>query len=155
MKNVLFVIDSLSCGGAEKSLVSLLPLLNSDKYNLFLWMRHPYGEFKYLLPDNVNIVKEPSYNVYERLKLRIGKIFYSVAIRFNKLIGKKEHSAETLYKCQGWAMKVPEGEWDVAVAYQQGLPTYLVADKISARKKIAWINVNVFAAGYNTLYNLQ
>ena len=30
-KKVLFMIDSLTCGGAEKSLVSLLPLLNYDK----------------------------------------------------------------------------------------------------------------------------
>ena len=34
-KKILFVIDSLVCGGAEKSLVSLLPLLNRNKYELY------------------------------------------------------------------------------------------------------------------------
>ena len=33
-KKVLFMIDSLTCGGAEKSLVSLLPLLNYDKVDV-------------------------------------------------------------------------------------------------------------------------
>ena len=153
MKKVLFVIDSLTCGGAEKSLVSLLPLLNPKKYDLFLWMRHHGGEFVSLLPSDIKIVSSPSYSFFERVKCFVGRIVYSLTIRIHSLWRKKEHLAETLYKSQGWAMKVPEGEWDVAIAYQQGLPTYLVAEKIPARKKIAWINVNVFAVGYNTSFN--
>ena len=35
-KEVLFMMDSLTCGGAEKSLVSLLPLLDYDKVNVTL-----------------------------------------------------------------------------------------------------------------------
>ena len=47
------------------------------------------------------------------------------------------------------------GEWDVAIAYQQGLPTYLVASKIKAKHKMAWVNVDMFKAGYNVEFNLK
>lgn len=153
--SVLFIIDSLTCGGAEKSLVSLLPLLNKDKYDIYLWMRSPGGAFMPLVPNNIHIVEQPSYNVIEKTKMLLGRLLFSLKLRINKLFGKAEHGAETLWKCQGWAMKVPEGKWNVVVAYQQGLPTYLVAEKFSGCKKLAWVNANVFKAGYNTNFNIK
>lgn len=152
-KKVLFIIDSLTCGGAEKSLVSLLPLLNKEKYNIFLWMRSPGGAFVPLVPKDVHIVAQPQYGMIGRLLLKAGGILYSMMLRWNKLTGKKEHGAETLWKCQGWAMKVPQDKWDIVVAYQQGVPTYLVADKFKECKKLAWVNADVFKAGYNTIFN--
>ena len=152
-KKILFIIDSLTCGGAEKSLVSLLPLLNTDKYELYIWMRQQGGAFAPLLPNNVNIVSEPKYNAFELLLLQLGRVAFSLRLRWNRLTHKKEHAAETLWKCQGWAMKVPKGKWDVVVAYQQGVPTYLVAEKFYGCKKMAWVNVDVFKAGYNIAYN--
>ena len=52
-KKVLFVIESLGCGGAEKSLVSLLSLLDRRKYDLYIWMIHREGAFKHLLPNDI------------------------------------------------------------------------------------------------------
>ena len=43
--------------------------------------------------------------------------------------------------------------YDVAIAYQQGLPTYLLKDHIIAKKKIAWINADIFSVGYNKQVN--
>lgn len=153
MKKILFVIDSLNCGGAEKSLVSLLSLLNKDKYNISLWMLSPGGAFLSLLPDYISIVSQPKYNVIEKIKCYIGRILFSIMIRLKKVFHKKEHGAETLWKNMGWTMKVPQGEWDIAFAYQQGVPTYLVAEKIIAKKKFAWVNADIFKAGYNIKFN--
>ena len=36
MKKILILIDSLTCGGAEKSLISLLPLLDYSKVRVDL-----------------------------------------------------------------------------------------------------------------------
>lgn len=152
-KKILFVIDSLTCGGAEKSLVSLLPLLDKEKYEVSLWMLSPIGPFVSLVPKDVRIIEQPSYNRFEQLKLRMGRFYYSLLIRVMRLLNIKEHGAETLWKCIGWAYKIPKGEWDVVFAYQQGFPTYLVAEKFKATKKFAWVNVNIFAAGYNTQFN--
>lgn len=153
MKKILFVIDSLNCGGAEKSLVSLLSLLNKDKYNISLWMLSPGGAFLSLVPDYISIVSQPKYNVIEKIKYYIGRILFSIMIRLKKVFHKKEHGAETLWKNMGWTMKVPQGEWDIAFAYQQGVPTYLVAEKIIAKKKFAWVNADIFKAGYNIKFN--
>ena len=154
-KKILFVIDSLGCGGAEKSLVSLLPLLNRDKYEIHLWMLHRGGAFEGLIPNHVLIEATPSYSYWEGMRMHWAHFRYSLSFRLKNLMGKHEHGAETLWKCVGGAFQVPKQEYDVAIAYQQGFPTYLVATKIHAKKKIAWINVNIFNAGYNTLFNAK
>lgn len=155
MKRVLFIIDSLTCGGAEKSLVSLLPLLDREKYELHLWMLSRGGEFESLLPADVIVEHGPRRSKMGKLKSFLGQVMFSFMLRFNRCIGHKEHPAETLWKSKGWAMTGIPGEWDVAIAYQQGLPTYLVANKVKAKHKLAWINVDIFKAGYNVVFNLR
>lgn len=152
-KRILFVIDSLVCGGAEKSLVSLLPLLNQDKYEIHLWILHRGKVFESLLTDDVIIEPEPNYNLFERVLMHIGKMRYSFLYRVMQAAGKHEHMAETLWKCIGRVYKTPESLYDVAVAYQQGVPTYLVATGIKAKRKIGWINADIFAAGYDKDFN--
>lgn len=155
MKRVLFIIDSLTCGGAEKSLVSLLPLLDRKKYELHLWMLNRGGEFESLLPADVIVEHGPRRSTMGKLKSFLGQVMFSFMLRFNRCVGHKEHPAETLWKSKGWAMTGIPGEWDVAIAYQQGLPTYLVASKIKAKHKMAWVNVDMFKAGYNVEFNLR
>ena len=152
-QKILFIIDSLTCGGAEKSLVSLLPLLNKEKYAVHLWIRHRGGVFESLLTDDTILLDNPHYSFAESLKLKLGGWAYSLMLRIYRLLGKKIHFSELLWKCQGWAMKVPVGNWDAVVAYQQGIPTYLVATKIKGCKRLAWINANIFNAGYNPEFN--
>ena len=151
----MFIIDSLTCGGAEKSLVSLLPLLDREKYELHLWMLSRGGEFESLLPADVIVEHGPRRSKMGKLKSFLGQVMFSFMLRFNRCIGHKEHPAETLWKSKGWAMTGIPGEWDVAIAYQQGLPTYLVANKVKAKHKLAWINVDIFKAGYNVVFNLR
>ncbi len=154
-KKLLFIIDSLTCGGAEKSLVSLLHLLNRDKYDISLWLLSPKGDFLPLVPEHIYLITQPQYSTIEKIKLRLAHILFSMAIRHKRVLKLKEHGAETLWKCAGWAYKVPEGEWDVVFAYQQGFPTYLVAEKFTAPKKFAWVNADIFAAGYNIKFNTK
>ena len=154
-KKILFVIDSLTCGGAEKSLVSLLPLLNRDKYDISLWMLTPTGPFISLLPKDINIIAQPLYNRWEQLKIRVVRLWFSLFIRILRILKIKEHGAETLWKCIGWTYKIPEGNWDAVFAYQQGFPTYLVAEKFKTYRKFAWVNADIFAAGYNTKFNTK
>lgn len=155
-RRILFVIDSLGCGGAEKSLVSLLPLLcHKKKYEIHLWMLSRGGVFESFIPDDVIVEPTPLYTWKDGIKRHLSQIIYSLIYRFNRLIGKSEHGAETLWKCMSWAYKVPQTEFDVAIAYQQGVPTYLVASKIRTHIKIAWINADIFSAGYNSKFNAQ
>lgn len=152
-KQILFVIESLGCGGAEKSLVSLLSLLNKDKYDLSIWMIHPEGAFLSFLPNQVKVVEQPKYNAFESLLFSLSSLIYSVIWRLNKIIGKSEYWGETYYKSRGWAIKVPKGIWDVVFAYHQGLVTYIVADKFHECKKVGWVNADIFKTGYNIAFN--
>lgn len=152
-KQILFVIESLGCGGAEKSLVSLLSLLDKDKYDLSIWMIYPEGAFLSFLPDQVKVVEQPKYNAFESLLFSLSSLIYSVIWRFNKMTGKNEYWGETYYKSRGWAIKVPKGKWDVVFAYHQGLVSYIVADKFHECKKVGWVNADIFKTGYNIAYN--
>ncbi len=150
---VLFVIESLGCGGAEKSLVSLLSLLDRQEYDLSIWMIHPEGAFKSLLPNDVTVVARPRYNAFESTLFRLSGVLYSVVRRWNKIVARTEYWGETYYKCRGWIIKAPKGKWDVVFAYHQGLVTYIVAEKFRNCKKVGWVNADIFKTGYNIAYN--
>lgn len=54
------MMDSLTCGGAEKSLVSLLPLLDYDKIDVTLMLVERGGLFECYVPKQVKVVTLPS-----------------------------------------------------------------------------------------------
>lgn len=60
-KRLLFVIDSLACAGAEKSLVTLLRLLDYAKYEVDLQLFAYGGEFEDLLPPEVTLLPPLAY----------------------------------------------------------------------------------------------
>ncbi len=153
-KRILFVIDSLNCGGAEKSLLSLLPLLNQSKYEISLWILHRGGVLEELVPDGIHLVTDLHYSLLEKVKLKIAYLLHSLYIRALVILHYKQHGAESLWKCIGWATKGIDDYYDVAIAYQQGFPTFFVAKKIKAKSKIAWVNADIFNVGYNIAYNI-
>lgn len=153
-KSILFVIDSLNCGGAEKSLLSLLPLLNREKYAISLWILHRGGILESLIPEGIHILREPKLSSFNSLKLKVAYIVHSIYIRILRCLHIHQHGAESLWKTTGWARKGLNQTFDVAIAYQQGFPTYLVASKIKAKKKIAWVNADIFNVGYNIPFNI-
>lgn len=155
-KKILFVIDSLGCGGAEKSLISLLSLLDYDKYDVDLQLYNPSGMFKKLVPKDVNIL--PNLKFYDFINLPFYRQICS--LKFNKIISKlkfsylvrnnKEnlHGAQIFWENCGKQVDCLNKEYDVAVAYNQGFSTYFVAEKVIAKKKLAWVNTDYIKAGY-------
>lgn len=152
-KKVLFVIDSLTCGGAEKSLVSLLPLLDYDKMEVDLLMVKRGGIFDRYVPSNINIQTIPRPKGIKVVWASICRIFFSFLLRFLPIIGIKKNVAEINWIARSSAFMPIQQSYDVAVAYQQGFSTYYVAQKIKARKKIAWINNDLKKIGFRESYN--
>jgi len=150
-KSILFVIDSLNSGGAEKSLVSLLSLINYEKFDVELLLFKKGGLYFPLIPKEVKILDIPEYfdNVKDnKIKIRIAKIKNSILIR-NPIYKKKFHGAQITAKN---ILKTSDNQikkYDVAIAYSQGFPTYYVAEKVDALKKICWVNTDYKKAGYN------
>ena len=56
MKKIIFVIDSLHCAGAEKSLITLLSLLDYSKYEVDLQLFGYGGALEELLPREVTLL---------------------------------------------------------------------------------------------------
>ncbi|MEH7549437.1 glycosyltransferase [Neobacillus vireti] len=160
-KKILFVIDSLKSGGAEKSLVSLLTLFDYSSYEVDLLMFSNEGLYMPLLPKEVNILDVPNYfrkqnsgligliknNDYKELCLRLGT---SISLR-NPLI--KKHGAQINWTFASKGLNKLDKKYDVAIAYSQGLPTYFVVENVSARKKFCWVNIDYKIAGYNKQFD--
>lgn len=152
-KRVLFLIDSLTCGGAEKSLISLLPLLDYSQIDVDLLMFKRGGVFEKYVPQQVRVISHRLYGsgFVDRLSQRLRQMCFSWNLRF----GKKRHGAETHWRAMHQAVMPLERQYDVAIAYQQGMPTFFLATKVNAAKKVAWINADVLAAGYDMDYCKQ
>lgn len=152
-KRVLFLIDSLTCGGAEKSLISLLPLLDYSQVDVDLLMFKRGGVFEKYVPQQVRVISHRLYGsgFVDQLSQRLHQMCFSWNLRF----GKKRHGAETHWRAMHQAVMPLERQYDVAIAYQQGMPTFFLATRVNAVKKVAWINADVLAAGYDMDYCKQ
>ncbi|MBD5175842.1 MAG: glycosyltransferase [Bacteroidales bacterium] len=143
MKKILIMMDSLGCGGAEKSLTSLLPFLSNRNYDLTLMLRKRGGEFEKNVPKNIRIKTFPYKATYFR------QLLYSLYLRLRH----NTHSAELYWQAIGkFFPHLPE-KYDVAIAYQQGFPSFYIAEKVNAAVKFAWINTDLLKANYSVEFN--
>ncbi len=167
-QKLLFVIESLNCAGAEKSLTTLLNLIDYSKYEVDLQLFSVAGEFLELVPEEVNILPELDYFAYcnlpmsqciksvssfTKLKMLLSRIHYSLRIRMKK--GNNADKAVMFWKCCEHSFDKLPKEYDVAIAYAQGTPTFYVADKVKAKKKMAWVNTVYRPQGKTKKYNVE
>ena len=148
-KKILFVIESLACAGAEKSLTTLLNLMDYTKFDVDLQLFGYGGAFEKLLPKEVNLLPKLKYFEYcesllinnknFKIKYLLARLGYSMKIRTLKYenIGKSVLLWKKIKKC----IEKNEIKYDYAIAYAQGVPTFYVADCVTAEKKYAWVNV--------------
>lgn len=159
-KSILFVINSLGCGGAEKSLLSLLSLLDYDKYDVTLQMFRRGGMFEELLPPDVHVRKELDYTAFCSqsmakqmlsfdLRCIAARVRTSLFLRSNAKKGSPLHDAQAYWKYSAAAYDPLPERYDVAIAWGQGTPTHFVAEKVQAQKKFAWVNADYENVGHN------
>lgn len=159
-KSILFVINSLGCGGAEKSLLSLLSLLDYDKYDVTLQMFSRGGMFEELLPPEVHVRKELDYTAFCSqsmakqmlsfdLRRIAARVRTSLFLRSNAKKGSPLHDAQAYWKYSAAAYDPLPERYDVAIAWGQGTPTHFVAEKVQAQKKFAWVNADYENVGHN------
>ncbi|WP_431800760.1 hypothetical protein [Halobacillus andaensis] len=68
-KKLFFAIDSLDVAGAEKSLITLLSLLDYNKYEVDLQLFSYGNELERLLPKEVNLLPPLSYTMFSQSDL--------------------------------------------------------------------------------------
>lgn len=152
---MLFVIDSLDIAGAEKSLVTLLSMLDYSRFSVDLQL-FAYGhELEELVPKEVQVLKPLTYTNFSALGLTASMKRAVVKGELGMLASRLKYSAKIRRKKYSnpqkamifWQSVSPVIEdspktYDIAISYAQGIPTYYVADKIKAKKKYAWVNVS-------------
>ncbi|MUV36905.1 Amylovoran biosynthesis glycosyltransferase AmsK [Lentibacillus sp. JNUCC-1] len=154
-KRLLFVIDSLDVAGAEKSLVTLLNLLDFTRYDVDLQLFAHGHMLEKLVPKEVRVLKPFIYTEFAALNLReafiqavsksqfkmlSSRLKYSFQIRKGKTGNKQK--ARLFWQHASTVIEPNPRAYDVAIAYAQGVPTFYVAEKVKAKRKLAWVNVS-------------
>ncbi|MED1089123.1 glycosyltransferase [Bacillus paramycoides] len=155
MKDILVASFDMEVGGVERSLISMLEGFDYKKYDVDLMLYRHQGDFMELVCNKVNLLEEvPQYTTFrksigETLKdkeygIGFSRILSKINTRF---AGKAKGIVETgYYQMQlMWKYAIPflpklDKEYDVAISYLW--PHYFVADKVKAKKKIAWIHTD-------------
>jgi glycosyltransferase involved in cell wall biosynthesis len=117
-KKILFLINSLGEGGAEKVLVNLANNINKSKYNITIRTLIDQGVNKKFLSNNV------TYEYIFKKKIK--------GLNYLHLLPKKYIYSRIAY-----------GKFDVIVVYLHGVLTKIVASAPSSQKTIAYLHANM------------
>ena len=166
-KKVLFVINTMGQAGAEKALLTLLRAMDPMEYDIDLYVMLNQGELISDVPEYVHLLNRhfskssvlsrggKRHLILEVLKsgLRHGAFFSTFFYMVSNLWRMMEQSRiqpdKLLWRMVAKGGKRFKTEYDVAIAYLEGASTYYVADYVNARKKAAWVHVDMDLAGYN------
>lgn len=149
MKKILFVMPSLDSGGAEKSLVNLLNIMDLEKYRIDLLLLKKEGLFLQQVPKNVNILDTPIELKYAyKIDKKIFKSFSGLRSGMLRIISTlickilyKEHARQQRWiKYYKNYLSNLERKYDVAIGFLEGDASYYAIDKVVADKKILWIH---------------
>lgn len=153
-------MDTMMCGGIEKSALSLLSSLNPDLFDITLCLDKMKGEFLPFVPQWVTIIAvEYDETDYLERKLgakglfldliRRGKLFSLLKragiILYEKMMSKDKeriHKAHRFYR----KSKPTENMYDLAVAYSNMEQFVYVNSYINSKRKLGWFHTQIDTA---------
>lgn len=155
-KDILISVYDMEIGGIERSLVNMLENFDYQNYNVDLLIFHHTGDLMDFLPKQVNILPQnDKYTVFRRPILQCikEKHYATSMIRIlSKVVANLKAKLRNLEEGSGYiqmqlSMKyssyfIPKvkKEYDVAISY--AWPHDIVARKVKANKKIAWVHTD-------------
>lgn len=169
MKKILIVSHAMEIGGAERALLGLLESLDPKQVSVDLFLLRHEGELLELIPDYINILPPiPAYTVLGRpilTTIKEGHLLLSAARLLGKFKAKqydKKHRLKESAVAIEYSHKYtkalmppiqPGGEYDLAISFLT--PHYFVAEKVRAKKKIAWIHTDYSVVQVNVESELK
>ncbi|MED0992666.1 glycosyltransferase [Bacillus nitratireducens] len=153
-KDVLFVINNLNCGGAEKSLISLLNTMDYSRYNVDLFLFKHEGLFLNKIPKQVNVLEEPpGYQLFDmpikaaimkclrqgRLDIALSRVCAGYIFKSEK---NKARCEQRVWRYLSKSLQNISKKYDVAIGYLEKNPVYFCIDKVNANKKIGFIHTD-------------
>lgn len=167
LKSILFVINTLGIGGAEKALINLFKYMDTNRYEISLYVLTGQGELFNQIPAEINILNKKFfpisvYSKYGRMRLLITVVGamtkraalikrggYILKNLFDMMKRRGIQKEKVLWKILSDGGQRLEKEYDLAVAYLEGGSAYYVASHVKAKKKAAFIHINYGKAGYS------
>lgn len=131
---ILFIIDNLCGGGAEKVLVDILNNISYEKYNIELFLIRNKGVYLDFIPHNVTV--NYIYNDKKYENKFIYKLYYIMTKLHFKLNRIKGLKSIFKYNLKGKT-------FDIYISFLEGAPMQLIADSGLRGKKIAWIHTEM------------
>ena len=159
-KSLLFIIPSLSSGGAEKSLITLLELLDYNKYDVDLFLFRKEGLFLPNVPEQVNIIDggekykafdgaASDYIKKQLFRLRFDKVVSR--IKYSKAIKKNDRRAMWDYLRK--LLVNPTKHYDAAIGYLEGNANYFCVDCVNADVKIGYVHNDYSKLGMSVKFD--
>ena len=151
-KKLLFVMNSLHCGGAEKALISLLQTIDYSNYTVDLFLFKHEGLFLNQLPQEVTLLQVAKEYKYFEMSLKKAilsnlKVLNFKLILFRILVGfvYKSKASLTQKEQKVWQYVsnfIPNltTKYDVAIGYMENTPNLFCIDKVTATKKIGFVH---------------
>uniref|UniRef100_UPI0040481F6E glycosyltransferase n=1 Tax=Mariniflexile sp. TaxID=1979402 RepID=UPI0040481F6E len=168
-RKILFVLDSLGSGGAEKDLVTVLNLINKEKYDIDLLTFIKGGLYENIVPNEITYLPILEYQAYlngnkksvsgfKTIKFFLVRVFAAVSKRiydfFTNLFKiRKLHPAQLNWLLTNKAFDNLPKKYDVAIAFSQGLPTYFIIEKVNSKVKAGWVNTDYKKANYSSKFD--
>ncbi len=157
MKKKIFIMShALELGGAERSLIGLLSSFDTQLYDVDLFLMRQEGELLSHIPDGINLLPViKAYTVLARpmkdtlaeghFILTSARLMGKIAARlYDKKHGNTDSVVPLEYSHKFTAPFLPpickEKEYDLAISFLT--PHYYVAQKVNAKKKVAWIHTD-------------
>lgn len=167
MKKVLFCINTLSRAGAETALLELLGRMQDADCKIDLYVITGMGELSNRLPGYVTLLNQ-DYSTEsvlgeagrKQLTGRVLKAFFRRGNGLRLLPYLMKNAALMLrngklrkdklsYRLLAQSGEENRTEYDLAVAFLEGGSAYYAADRVKAKRKIAFIHVDYALAGYS------
>ena len=163
-KRIFFFSHALELGGAERALLGLLEAIDLERYKVDLFLMRHCGELLPYVPTGVHLL--PEVRAYTCLAEPIGQTLRKGAfgVALGRAVGKYRSkrfieqnfpgrdqgvSLEYSHKyTRPFLPSVGEGVYDLAVSFLT--PHYLVAEKVRAKRKLAWIHTDYDAIQIDT-----
>ncbi|MBD2872035.1 glycosyltransferase [Paenibacillus arenilitoris] len=151
-KKLLFVMSNLHCGGAEKSLISLLHAIDYGKYEVDLFLFKHEGMFFDKLPKEVTVLHAPDdYPYFDmpikaaalgcvkagRIDLALSRIGAGYVFKTEKNTARREQRA---WKYVARSFRPLAKTYDAAFGYLEKSPIYYIVEKVKAAVKIGFIH---------------
>ena len=156
MKKILIFTQAMELGGAERALLGLLENIDTDQYEVDLFLMKHTGELLEFIPSKIHLLPEiPQYTCLavpfkEVLRKKqfavgfdrgIGKIKAKKTVKKLGLSADNNVALELSHKCTLKSMpQISDKEYDLAISFLT--PHYFVTEKVCAKKKIAWIHTD-------------